>query len=136
MNENRELFMTKDVLLVDDDMSQLHLLSLLLESEGFDVTAASNGNEALQVLRDAKFRIVITDFHMPEMNGIELAVRVRKQYSDTDVVLVTADTFLDFFDEAVNAGISRIFKKPVNLKRLVAAIRSSLSKSGFETACA
>ena len=116
--------------------TQKPLCSLLLESEGFDVTAASNGNEALQVLKDTKFRMVITDFHMPGMNGIELAARARKLHSDTHVVLLTADPFLEFYDEAVTAGISGIFKKPVNLKKLVASIRSSLSKSEFQRPCA
>lgn len=125
--------MTKDILVVDDDTSQRHLLSMLLESEGFDVTAASNGMRALELLRNTRFRIIITDFNMPGINGIELAVRVRREYSGTHVVLVTADTAVEFFDEAVNAGISRIFNKPINLKRLVASIRSSLSKSGFES---
>jgi CheY-like chemotaxis protein len=132
MNEERELIVTKDILLVDDDTSQLQLLSLLLESEGFDVTAASNGMTALELLGNTRFRMIITDFNMPGMNGIELAARVRKLYSDTDVVMVTADSFRDFFEEALNAGINRIYKKPVNLKRLVASIRSSLSKSGLK----
>lgn len=125
--------MTKDILVVDDDTSQRHLLSMLLESEGFDVTAASNGMRALELLRNTRFRIIITDFNMPGINGIELAVRVRREYSGTHVVLVTANTAVEFFDEAVNAGIPRIFNTPSNLKRLVASIRSSLSKSGFES---
>jgi len=121
--------MTKDILLVDDDRGQLHLLGMHLESEGFDVTAVLNGNKALEVLGDTRFRLIITGFNMPGMNGIELAARARKLYSDTDVVLVTAGIFLELIDNALNAGITRIFKKPVNLKRLVASIRFSLSKS-------
>jgi hypothetical protein len=50
---------TEDILLVDDSVSQLHLLSMLPESEGFDVTAVSDGFKALEVLRNNKFRIII-----------------------------------------------------------------------------
>jgi len=117
---------TKDILLVDDCVDLLHILSMILESQGFDVTAASNGFKALELLKNNEYRMMITDFNMPKMNGIELAVRVRKQHPGTRVVLVTADAFLGVIDRAVSVGINEIFTKPVDIRRLVATIRSSL----------
>jgi two-component system response regulator HydG len=119
---------TKDILLVDDCVDQLHLLSLILESQGFDATAASNGFKALELLKKNEYRMMITDFNMPKMNGIELAARVRKQHPGTRVVLVTADAFPGIIDRALRAGISEILSKPIDFRRLVATIRSSLSE--------
>jgi CheY-like chemotaxis protein len=96
---------TKDILLVDDCVDQLHLLSLILESQGFDVTAASNGFKALELLENNEYRVMITDFNMPNMNGIELAARVRQQHPGSRVVLVTADAFSGIIDRAVSTGI-------------------------------
>ena len=80
---------TKDILLVDDDTDQLNFLSMLLESEGFDVSTASGGINALETLKHDKFRMMITDFNMPEINGVELATKVKEQRSDMCIVLAT-----------------------------------------------
>lgn len=117
---------TKDILLVDDDIDYLHLLSMLLESEGLDVSTALGGINALETLKHNEFKMMITDFNMPEMNGIELAVRVREQHSDTHVVLVTGENLPEIVEAAANAGISEMFSKPLKLQKLLAVIRSSL----------
>jgi CheY-like chemotaxis protein len=117
---------TKDILVVDDDISHLFLFRLLLESGGFEVATASDGIEALETLENSDFRMVITDLNMPRMNGLELAVKVREQHPKIHVVLVTANVLSDIAEAAADAGISRIFSKPVNLNTFVTTIRSSL----------
>lgn len=117
---------TRDILVVDDDINYLRLFSLLLESEGFDVAAASDGIEALEILGNGDFRMVITDFNMPEMNGLELSVKVRQQHPEIHVVLVTADELSGIIEAAADAGISRIFSKPLDFEAFITTIRSSL----------
>lgn len=117
---------TKDILLVDDDIDYLYLLGMFLKAEGFEVTTVSNGFKALEVLRNNKIRIVITDFNMPEMDGIELAARVREQYSGTHVVLVTGNKLSEIVEAAAKAGISEMFSKPLELQRFLAVIMSLL----------
>lgn len=117
---------TKDILLVDDDIDYLYLLGMLLKTEGFEVTTVSDGFKALEVLRNNKIRIVITDFNMPEMDGIELAARVREQYPGTHVVLVTGKKLSEIVEAAAKAGISEMFSKPVELQRFLAVIMSLL----------
>jgi DNA-binding NtrC family response regulator len=116
----------RDILVVDDDISNLLLFRLLLEFEGFDVATASDGIKALETLENSDFRMVITDFNMPKMSGLELAVKVREQHPKIHVVLVTANELSDIVEDAADAGISRIFSKPVNMETLVTTIRSSL----------
>jgi CheY-like chemotaxis protein len=117
---------TRDILVVDDDISNLLLFRLLLEFEGFDVATAADGIKALEMLENSDFRMVITDFNMPKMSGLELAVKVREQHPKIHVVLVTANELSDIVEDAADAGISRIFSKPVNMETFVTTIRSSL----------
>ena len=72
------------VLIVDDDEIALELLTEALLGAGYEVTAARNGREALEVLRTGLYRIVISDWEMPEMNGLDLCRHVRER----------ADTFV------------------------------------------
>jgi DNA-binding NtrC family response regulator len=117
---------TKDILLVDDDISYLHLLSMLLKSEGFTVSASSGGINALETLRHDRFKMMITDFNMPEINGVELAAKVKEQRSDMRIVLVTAGNLSEIEEAAADAGISALFNKPIEIQRFLAFIRSSL----------
>ena len=64
------------ILVVDDEFDSRRALEILLELHGFDVTPAANGAEALHILRDRKFDIILTDWMMPVMSGQELLARL------------------------------------------------------------
>ncbi len=117
---------TKDLLLVDDDINYLHLLGMLLQSEGFDVSTALGGINALETLKHNKFKMMITDFNMPELNGVELAAKVKGQCSDMRIVLATGENITEIVGAAANAGISELISKPIEVQRLLTVIRSSL----------
>lgn len=117
---------TRDILIVDDDINCRLLFSLLLESEGFDVATAPDGIKALETLENRDFSMVVTDFDMPAMSGLELAAKAQEQHSGIQVVMVTGTDTPDIAEAAAAAGVSRIFPKPLNSKAFVAAIRSSL----------
>ncbi len=127
MDKDNHEMRAGNILVVDDDIEWQHILSICLESAGFDVTATSDGNKALEILENNKFRLIITDFNMTEMNGVELAIKVRKRHPATPVLLITGSAISDVIEEAVIAGISEIFSKPVDLKRLVDTIRSAIN---------
>ena len=114
------------ILLVDDDFIYLRAFSILLQSEGFDVTTASNGIEALEFMEKTIFRMIVTDLHMPEMNGINLAKKARKLHPQIFMVMVTGDEIHPkLVETATNAGISNILSKPLNITELLAIIRFS-----------
>ena len=79
------------ILLVDDEMSSTEVLALVLAGEGFGVTVASDGRQALAKLEEAAPDLLITDFMMPGMNGAELirAVRAMPQFSRLPVLLIS-----------------------------------------------
>ena len=113
----------KNILIVDDDASYLCLLERILESSGFKVTKAANGVEAVNILKKLKFDVMITDFHMPGMNGIQLAKKVKELHIDIFIVMVTAGLSPDVVEAAANAGISQLLSKPFNAKQLLASIK-------------
>jgi len=117
---------TRDILLVDDEICSLRTLSTILESNGYDVRATSDGSKALEIMKHDVFKMMITDFDMPKMNGVELATKAREQYPELLVVMVTGGNLPDIIEPAAHAGISLVFSKPVNLGEFVATIRSSL----------
>src|SRR5690348_4804152 len=109
---------TRDILLVDDDIDSLYLLGFFLEVEGFDVVATSHGINALEILEKESFRMMITDFNMPKMNGLELATTVRERHPDIPIVLITGNSMAEVAEKCAMAGISEIFPKPIDLERL------------------
>ena len=71
----------KKILIVDDELNMRLVLSAMLKKEGFEVSSAANGREALQILQSTKIAVVITDLKMPDMDGMELLTRISEQTS-------------------------------------------------------
>ena len=116
----------RDILLVDDDACYLHLLSSVLRLKRFNVIVASHGSSALELLKDADVDLLITDFDMPGMNGLELASCARERYPDMTVFMITASMLSEVIEAAVSAGIASVFSKSLDINDFVTAIRSVL----------
>lgn len=117
---------TKDILLVDDDIDCLHHLSMFLEFQGFEVSTASGGINALETLHQHKFRMMITDFNMPDINGVELAAKAKELHSEMHIVLATGKNLHEIGEAAASAGISELISKPIELRKFLAIVRSLL----------
>lgn len=116
----------RDILIVDDDACYLHLLSSILRLERFNVAVASHGFGALELLENESIALLITDFDMPGMNGLELASCAREHYPDMTIIMVTASILTEVIEGAVSAGITNIFSKPLEMNDFMTAIRSAL----------
>lgn len=103
-------------LVVDDSRTIRTILSKTLKGVGFEVLEAENGREALEVIEaeSAAVSLILLDWDMPEMNGLELLKRLRQapEFSSTVVVMVTAQTELDHIGEALDAGANEYVMKP------------------------
>jgi len=110
------------LLLVDDNKDGLLVRKALLEEQGFLITTAMNGEEAMEALSKGKFDLMITDFKMPKMDGIELIRRVRPLQPDLSIILISgfADALgLDEKSTGADVVINKGAHEIANLMRSV-----------------
>jgi DNA-binding NtrC family response regulator len=113
----------KNILIVDDEQSQRTILSGYLKQKGFTVFEASTGTEALKITDNYVIDIVLSDFRMPEMNGIELLERIKKSNPETAVVIITAFGTIENAVKAMKQGAYDYLTKPVDLDELEMVIK-------------
>lgn len=115
------------ILVADDDRSALELVSSLLQLEGYDVTTARNGLEALEHLRTGKFRLVISDWEMPRMNGVELCRELRERDFSQYIyfILLTSRGSTRDIVEGMDAGADDFLVKPVEPSELSVRLRAA-----------
>jgi DNA-binding NtrC family response regulator len=102
-----------NILIVDDEPLVRHSLSELLTLEGYTVTTASNGKEALEYLKLYTTDLVISDIRMPEMDGVELLRHIKLNYNDTQVILITSYGSIENAVEAMKEGAFDYITKPI-----------------------
>ncbi len=108
----------KKILIVDDELNMRLVLSAMLKKEGFEVSAAANGHEALQILQSIKVAVVITDLKMPDIDGMELLSRVAERYPEIPVIMITAHGTIATAVEALKKGAFDYITKPFDLDDL------------------
>ncbi|MBI5324320.1 MAG: response regulator [Ignavibacteriae bacterium] len=115
--------MNKRILLVDDDYDVLSAYKRNLRRD-FEITTANNGIEGIERMRDAEpFAVVVSDFNMPKMNGIEFLKLARKAVPDTVRVMLTGFADLETATVAVNQGnVFRFLTKPVNAEAFISSL--------------
>jgi len=109
------------ILLIEDDFAIRRSIAELLSEEGYDVTSAANGREALAVLADpgARPHLIILDLLMPTMNGIEFRIAQTSlaRLADVPVLVITASRFLP--RELEPLGLPHVLRKPLHLEELL-----------------
>ena len=113
----------KRVLIVDDDSSVRRVTQVQLEHEGYTVSTAASGQEALHILENTLHDLVITDLRMPGMSGIDLLRQIRANYPRVAVIIVTAHGSHKNVMEALKLGAYDHITKPVNPDALRSIVR-------------
>jgi two-component system chemotaxis response regulator CheY len=115
--------MMPKALVVDDSRAIRMILSRTLKELGYEVSEASNGREALEVIAAGNYtvKLVLTDWNMPEINGLDLVRQLRQnpQLASLVVVMVTTETELGQMAEALDAGANEYVMKPFTKEILV-----------------
>ena len=119
----------KDVLIVDDDPQMLIAMSEAVKRAALTVTTASNGIQALEILRDAQFRIVLTDLRMPGITGLDVLREVKATSPRSQVILVTAHGSVNNAVEAMKMGAFDYLPKPFALDDLNDVVQRALRKN-------
>jgi two-component system response regulator GlrR len=116
------------LLLVDDDPSLLKLLGMRLRSEGYQVTTAGSGPEALRLLQKEKIELVISDLRMDEMDGLALFGEIQKRHTNLPVIILTAHGSIPDAVSATQQGVFSFLTKPVDKDALYKAIDEALAQ--------
>lgn len=118
----------KKVLVVDDEIHIVHVVAIKLRNNGYDVLSAENGEEAFELACKEKPDIIVTDFQMPAMTGMELVEKLRQNEmtKDTPVIMLTARSFAIDDEQKNKLQISEFISKPFSPKELLRSIEDIL----------
>jgi DNA-binding NtrC family response regulator len=117
------------VMVVEDDDVTLRQLAKAIRKEGYEVITASNGAIALEIYREKRPEIVVTDISMPEMSGLELLTEVKRINSHAQVILATGLGEVDSAVSALHKGAIDYLKKPIDLDMLTLALGRAREKA-------
>jgi EAL domain-containing protein (putative c-di-GMP-specific phosphodiesterase class I)/ActR/RegA family two-component response regulator len=113
------------VLVADDEPQLLEIVTELLNESGYRTIGVSNGNDAIERLREAPVDIVITDIHMPGATGVEVLRTVRESNLDTPVILLTGNPTVPTAVEALKLGALGYLLKPVTAAQLLGEVNAA-----------
>src|SRR5215510_607343 len=118
------------ILVVDDERSMRELLELVLKREGYSVHTAENGTRALDQIRQNLYDLIISDVKMPDINGLDLLMRVRETSPDTMVIMITAFATIETARRAFKLGAEDIVVKDsgFDVEELKVTIKKALEK--------
>jgi DNA-binding NtrC family response regulator len=119
----------KKILIIDDDMVLTTLLSGLLEKSGYAVSKASNGSDGLRAVRVKSPDLVITDYEMPGISGLDVLRDIVNSYPGIPVIMLTCHNDVSLTIRAIQAGAYDYLEKPIQPKRMLEAVRSGLEVS-------
>jgi CheY-like chemotaxis protein len=119
MEENRG----SGILVVDDNQFILNMAILFFEGEGVEIHCASSGEEALRKIGERAYTMMITDFNMPGMDGLELARKVRAIAPHMPILMGTGSISPEIPRLAMEAGIDTVFTKPYNLAEMLVMVK-------------
>jgi DNA-binding NtrC family response regulator len=117
------------ILLIDDESHNREALTLLLSHAGYQVQSAASGEEALKILQETPFEIVITDLFLPGVSGIDILKRVKEDSPYTNVILITGNASAETAVEAMKEGAFDYITKPLNFEKLKILVAKALEKS-------
>lgn len=116
------------IIVVDDSPDTLEVLHRSIEYMGFSVFSCESAGEAIELLKEKPVDLVITDYHMPFIGGIDLIKHIRDHYPNTEVMMITGYASVEGAVEAIKAGAEEYLAKPFTDDELKQAIERSLEK--------
>jgi len=120
--------MKNPILIVDDEPTILESGKIILEDEGYEVITASDGREAMNVLKTHNIHIVLTDFKMPGLNGLELIKWIKKFEPELPVIMITSYVNRSIQGVVRRAGACEFMLKPIDYTELIEKIEEAISE--------
>jgi two-component system response regulator AtoC len=121
----------ENVLVVDDEEVIRDVCEQILSGEGYAVTTAASGKEALHLVSENDFDAVVTDIMMPDMSGLELLEVIKSTSLDVSTIVITGLGTFDMATQSDRLGAREFVVKPFTPDELCTAVRKALSKHGI-----
>ena len=118
------------ILVVDDEPGIREFLQIMLEREGYEVSSAENGTDAISRFKKKKYDVVIADIKMPKVSGLEVLSSVKEMSPETRVILITAHASFESAVEAMNEGAYDYITKPFNVDEIKVTVSNALQNNG------
>jgi two-component system response regulator AtoC len=115
----------KKILIIDDEESMRHMLTLILKREGYTVMATDRGSEALRLLENDHFDFILSDVIMPEMDGIQLLRAIKEKRLESTVIMMSAYGTIDSAVEAMKLGAYDYVNKPFKPDEILLTLRKA-----------
>ena len=124
--------MSEKILIIDDDLDTLRLVGLMLQRQGYQISAATNGQQGLDKALEEDPDLILLDVMMPDMDGYEVTRRLRRNSStvETPVLMFTAKAQLDDKVNGFESGASDFLTKPTHPSELQARVKTLLARAG------
>jgi CheY-like chemotaxis protein len=118
----------KTILVADDESHILNVVSLKLRNAGFNVVTARDGQEALELAQAERPDLLITDYHMPQLSGIELCRRLKQEAATSRIpaIMLTARGYNLEPEDTEQSGILRMLSKPFSPRQLLTTVTEVL----------
>ena len=122
------------ILIVEDELGIIQFLQQGLEEEGYRVTTASDGSKGFELIQNQKFDLILLDWMLPKINGLDLCKAVRIKDQSTPIIFLTAKDTVQETIEGLKAGANDYIKKPFSFEELAERIKIHFRKqNGNET---
>jgi two-component system response regulator HydG len=114
------------ILVIDDDPTMLNLAKFYLEERGYEVNTAATSEEALRLIQQKPFALALTDFQLPDLDGLELVRRIKETSPDIEIIMITVYASVGRAVEATKAGAFYFVEKPVDFDQLFPLIEQAV----------
>lgn len=118
----------KNLLIVDDQTGIRLLLDEVFRKEGYQTYLASNGMEALQLVQEKEPDCILLDMKMPGIDGIEVLKKIKKEWANIPVIMMTAYDEIEMTEDAIGLGAELYFTKPFNIFEVRDAVNEIFKK--------
>lgn len=121
------------ILWVDDEIDHLRAHIMFLTEKGYEVTKATNGQDALEMVKNEFYDLIFLDENMPGLSGLETLHRLKELRSEVPVIMITKSEEEDIMDEAIGNKIADYLIKPVNPRQILLSIKKNLEKRQLQS---
>ena len=126
----------KKILICDDEPHIVHVVAAKLKNVGFEILTATDGEEALEIARRERPDLIITDYQMPFLSGLELCAKLRadEQLGQTPAIMLTARGFSLGDEDLQGTNVRKLLAKPFSPRAVLKAVQEILDESEAQTA--